>query len=941
MKKTFLASLFVAVPLMAQLPDTVPIPVVVRDFWPNHTDFENFSEVSIKCTNNCNINGTHTGILNTGLPGYGGSDELSTQWQVLGQTGYHKTCANKESPNPNGAIDVNGNLKAKNLYLPAYLQTQSSAEILEYGECAGSKKRGFVNAASTVSGEKCAKGDWANPVYVTPGMVNSYLTFGNGAGGTGFDANYFKSLSDVDKDLYMIQNVQITKAQELCDNFAFEQWYTDVPGTNATSVRTMVLNRDGKTSYYQIDYNYNNGGYFPLDIVNANGEWQGVNTKCMTESDLDKKIGCNTLTSASYPEMSAATGYSLSIMCPPYDYEYASTQTDYKNQNTDALCQAWKRNGGPREPTAAYNAAGSIGSLGLQHLRNYSFTMMGSFTFKYKNDNQIPNHEIFEFTGDDDMWIFVDGVLVVDLGGTHLAAPGKVDIFTLATNNHGCPGADATLESLYGPPPLSANCTPGTTVWEDGSWHYVHFFYADRQTDGSNMYIRSSIAEVRTVLFGQASIREAQVTLNADGTTSNQLQLSSKLSEETLENMRKGDSYPITVIRQNGVDATGKPTYDTLAYKVTAITLKSEGSDGYYYDFVGELYDLTGSNINPKTGLPYMAANGDEIAFSHPFDKAIDGTVDNLFNRSMTYNVTNTANKPITLYPEPGTWGKIVMNVKLPDEVKVKDTSITRPDFATDALTDLAGGDDLPLDATGELLITTLPVNAGGAPGTSIDAWLKEICTEPDANGRTNAEYYSSSQNPNGGAGMVVQGSTKGSSYNLTYNYLVSHGAGDGAGGSGTDGNGIARCYADANGIESCTGVTFLTSEPFAINVRVFDHLGHFVSQYQKEMDEKDVVAMRAKQNAAAGIDSKAVCTSGSKSAPQNAAGPMMVTVKMYPVSQNGRLLGTGPYIYQVSFIEKPLDYCINNNGTQAFIPGKYARRSVKYVRGYRRQNKK
>ena len=32
-----------------------------------------------------------------------------------------------------------------------------------------------------------------------------------------------------------------------------------------------------------------------------------------------------------------------------------------------------------------------------------------------------------------------DGVLVVDLGGNHLAAPGAVNIQTLAQNNHGCP----------------------------------------------------------------------------------------------------------------------------------------------------------------------------------------------------------------------------------------------------------------------------------------------------------------------------------------------------------------------------------------------------------------------------------------------------------------------------------------------------------------------
>ena len=65
----------------------------------------------------------------------------------------------------------------------------------------------------------------------------------------------------------------------------------------------------------------------------------------------------------------------------------------------------------------------------------------------------------------------------------------------------------------------------------------------------------------------------------------------------------------------------------------------------------------------------------------------------------------------------------------------------------------------------------------------------------------------------------------------------------------------------------------------------------------------------------------------------------MMVTIKMYPISQQGRKLGTGPYIYQVSIIKEHYKYCAYmGNGATQFVDAPYQRASYTTTRGYLRR---
>jgi fibro-slime domain-containing protein len=98
-----------------------------------------------------------------------------------------------------------------------------------------------------------------------------------------------------------------------------------------------------------------------------------------------------------------------------------------------------------------------FGNEGRQH--NFHFTLEALGTFVYQGG------ERFRFTGDDDVFVFINGRLVIDLGGLHVSQTQEVFLDGVAANI-----------GLY-----------------LGGTYPLHIFFAERKTFESNFNIETSI----------------------------------------------------------------------------------------------------------------------------------------------------------------------------------------------------------------------------------------------------------------------------------------------------------------------------------------------------------------------------------------------------------------------------------------------------------------
>lgn len=239
------------------------------------------------------------------------------------------------------------------------------------------------------------------------------------------------------------------------------------------------------------------------------------------------------------------------------------------------------------------------------------FGMTVDFNFYMPKDGKINNQDmVFEFLGDDDVFVYIDDVLILNIGGTHEAQRGTINFATGAVNDpvHG----STTLYDLY----LAARkidrygyATDGTNkqifrrvngnwIFTDYTSHKFNFFYLER---GGNVSYCKLFYNLPT-LPENSLIVEKEVTVNAVDTLQEAL-------KETLE-------YKFRVLEATTEDGT--TTYTPVLQETPYTLMQYDATNSEYVE-------VTGTYSTDEDGI-FTLKHGQRAVFEELVEELDEGT---------------------------------------------------------------------------------------------------------------------------------------------------------------------------------------------------------------------------------------------------------------------------------------------------------------------------
>lgn len=127
---------------------------------------------------------------------------------------------------------------------------------------------------------------------------------------------------------------------------------------------------------------------------------------------------------------------------------------------------------------------------------DFHFGMTMSAKFIQPKDGKIKgNNMVFEFSGDDDVWVYIDGVLVLDIGGIHNVVSGSIN-FADGTAIVGTDKKDLRTLFREAGKEGEGNFVSGANRFADYTMHTINFYYLERGKGDSNCKLKFNLPTV-------------------------------------------------------------------------------------------------------------------------------------------------------------------------------------------------------------------------------------------------------------------------------------------------------------------------------------------------------------------------------------------------------------------------------------------------------------
>lgn len=305
---------------------------------------------------------------------------------------------------------------------------------------------------------------------------------------------------------------------------------------------------------------------------------------------------------------------------------------NYKNE-----VKGCKNANGDQNATAGYYPFNQSQPSKIENITN-CFGTRFDIDYAMPNANGVVNNEEmqFNFTGDDDMWIYIDGHLVLDLGGSHAMASGSINLATMKVK-YETGYYNATYDNVADK--NSASCAYHEAeefaigndvkkILQDTTrTHKMTIFYMERGLFDSNLSFNFFLPQTNSLTVEQktdtsnvnsALVNDTLQTADKDVfqtyIKSNSKSAASNNTASVTEDFTRKDVYGNTQVLQKGSSSaaqTGTPFTNSMS------------GDGVFApigntNFVWE--DKNSTNTTKGKGTP------------------TDGTVELLYNQSATFN---------------------------------------------------------------------------------------------------------------------------------------------------------------------------------------------------------------------------------------------------------------------------------------------------------------